>query len=127
MTHPDAAPVEPAGIRPGPEDDAAGPEPNSPRTPGGSRWWIAGVTIAGLVVVIAVALASGDPDGLERVAEDLGFIDRAADAPISVIPDYAVPGIDDPAVASILAGLIGVAIVFVAMIVLGRVLARRRA
>jgi hypothetical protein len=126
MTHPDGAPVEPAGIQPGPEDRATGPDA-SPRTSGGNRWWVAGLAIAGLVVVAAVALASGDPDGLERVAEDLGFIDRAADAPVSVIPDYAVAGIDDPAVASILAGLIGVAIVFVAMIVLGRVLARRRA
>jgi hypothetical protein len=98
-----------------------------PRRTGGRWWWLAGLAITGLVVVVAVAFASADPDGLERVAEDLGFIDRAADAPISVIPDYAVPGIEDPAVASVLAGLAGVAIVFLAMVALGRLLARRRA
>ncbi len=44
-----------------------------------------------------------------------------------ILSDYAIPGIDDPAVSTIVSGLIGVAIVVVIMFVLGRVLARRRA
>ncbi|MFN2419307.1 MAG: PDGLE domain-containing protein, partial [Candidatus Limnocylindria bacterium] len=31
-------------------------------------WWLAGLAVAALVVVILAPLASGDPDGLERVA-----------------------------------------------------------
>jgi hypothetical protein len=88
-------------------------------------WWIAGLAIAALVVVLLAPLASSDPDGLERVAEDQGFIGAARDAVISIIPDYTVPGVDGN-VSTILAGLIGIVIVFVAMVVLGRLLARRR-
>jgi len=91
------------------------------------HWWIAGLAIAALVVVILAPLASPDPDGLERVGGDVGFLDRAQDALYSIIPDYAVPGIDDPRLSTIAAGLIGVAIVFVLMIGLGRLLRRRRA
>ena len=72
-------------------------------------------------------LASGDPDGLEWVAGEHGFIDTAQDALYSIIPDYAVPGVDDPVLSTILAGLIGVVIVFLLMIGLGYLLRRRRA
>ena len=33
-----------------------------------------------------------------------------------IIPDYAFPGLEDPAISTIVAGLIGVAIVFLAMV-----------
>jgi hypothetical protein len=92
----------------------------------GRRWWIAGVAIAALVVVVFAPLASPDPDGLERVAEDQGFIDRAENFFSGLLGDYAIPGISDPAVSTIVSGLIGVAIVVVIMFALGRLLARRR-
>ena len=88
-------------------------------------WWVAGLAIAALVVVVLAPLASSDPDGLERVASDQGFVDRAQDALYSLIPDYAIPGIDGN-LSRILAGLVGIAIVFGLMLLLGRVLARRR-
>lgn len=90
-------------------------------------WWVAGVGIAALVVVVLAPLASSDPDGLERVAEDQGFIDRASNFFSGILSGYAIPGISDPAVSTIVSGLIGVAVVLVVMLVLGRVLARRRA
>jgi hypothetical protein len=93
----------------------------------GRGWWIAGLGITAVVVMVAAIFASADPDGLERVAENLGFIEAAQDAPYEIIPDYALPGVEDPAIATILAGFIGVAIVFGLMLALGRVLARRRA
>ena len=74
------------------------------------------VLIIGYVIAVAVTLlaplASGSPDGLERVAEDRGFIETALDAPYSIIPDYSLPGVENEAVATILAGLIGVTIVY---------------
>jgi hypothetical protein len=85
------------------------------------------VAIAALVVVVFAPLASPDPDGLERVAEDQGFIDRASNFFSGLLGDYAIPGISDPAVSTIVSGLIGVAIVLVIMFALGRLLARRRA
>ncbi len=93
----------------------------------GRWWWVAGVAIAALVVVVLAPLASSDPDGLERVAEDQGFIDRASNFFSGILSDYAIPGIDDPAVSTIVSGLIGVAIVVGVMYLLGRLLARRRA
>ena len=64
-------------------------------------WWLVGLGIAALVVVILAPLASPDPDGLERVAEDKGFLEQAKDAAYSILPDYTIPGIDDPAVTTI--------------------------
>jgi cobalt/nickel transport system permease protein len=87
-------------------------------------WWLAGLGIAALVVIVFAPLASSDPDGLERVAEDAGFIERARAAVYSILPDYTVPGIDGT-LSTILAGLIGIAIVFGLMTLLGRLLARR--
>ena len=89
-------------------------------------WWVVGLLITVVVVILAAAFASSDPDGLERVAEDQGFLDAAQGSSFQIIPDYTVPGIDGT-VSTIIAGIIGVAIVFAAVFVLGRVIARRRA
>ena len=96
-----------------------------PRRRLGRWWWVVGLAIAAAVVIVLAPLASSDPDGLERVAGDQGFLESARDAVYSIIPDYTIPGIDGN-LSTILAGLIGVVIVFGLMIVLGRVLARRR-
>jgi hypothetical protein len=92
----------------------------------GRGWWLAGLAISALVVIILAPLASPDPDGLERVAEDRGFIGRAQDALVPILPDYSIPGIEDPFLSTVLSGLIGVAVVFLVMVLLGRFLARRR-
>jgi hypothetical protein len=89
-------------------------------------WWAVGLGIAALVVVALAPMASPDPDGLEAVAEQHGFLEAAQDTLYSIIPDYTFPGVDDPVIATILAGLIGVGIVFVLMVGLGRLLRRRR-
>jgi cobalt/nickel transport system permease protein len=90
------------------------------------RSWLVGLAIAALVVVILAPLASPDPDGLEAVAGSAGFLDRAEEAVGGLIPDYTFPGIDDPAVSTIVAGLIGIVVVFALMLALGRLLRRDR-
>ena len=89
-------------------------------------WWIPGIAVAVLVVIVLVPLASGEPDGREWVAGAQGFIARAQDALYSIFPGYTIPGIDDPGLSTALAGLIGIAIVFLVIVGLGRLLARRR-
>jgi cobalt/nickel transport system permease protein len=92
----------------------------------GRLWPVAGVAIAALVVAILAPLASSDPDGLERVAEDAGFLDRAQNAAYHLLTDYVVPGLEGNA-STIVAGLIGIAIVVPIMLGVGRLLARPRA
>jgi hypothetical protein len=89
-----------------------------------SRWVLAGLVIAVVVVVAAAFFASGDPDGLERVAENLGFGDAAEGSPFSIIADYVFPGLDGP-LATVAAGIVGVAILFVLLWLVGKALARR--
>ncbi len=80
-----------------------------------NRRAVALVTTVGLVIALAAALlsplASSDPDGLERVAEDHGFLERAQDAPFTLLPDYTIPGLEGN-VSTILAGIVGLLIVF---------------
>jgi hypothetical protein len=75
------------------------------------------LTVAVVVVLVALAVtgfasrfASSAPDGLERVAEDHGFDDRASDHALadSPVADYSLRGIDDDVVATGAAGAIGV-------------------
>jgi cobalt/nickel transport system permease protein len=77
----------------------------------GVRWAAVGLAIA-LALTLISPMASPHPDGLERVAENLGFIETARDAPYEVIPDYAFPGISNEALATIAAGVAGTILVF---------------
>ena len=76
-----------------------------------TRWWLIALLFC-LAVASLSPLASSSPDGLERVAEDKGFISLAQEAPFQIIADYAFPGIENEAIATILAGLIGTLILF---------------
>jgi ABC-type Fe3+ transport system permease subunit len=98
-----------------------------PRSRIGRWWWAIGIAIAALVVIVLAPLASSDPDGLERVAEDQGFIERAQNFFSGLLGDYAIPGVDNEWLSTILAGLLGVVIVVAIVLILGRVVARRRA
>lgn len=91
---------------------------------GGRGWIIAGVVIA-LVVVLLSPLASAHPDGLERVAIDIGFIDAGQSAPYQIIPDYTLPFLGETPLSTILAGSIGALIVLGIAIVTGRSLQKK--
>jgi hypothetical protein len=57
-------------------------------------------------------LASSHPDGLEWVAGQQGFLQHAQASSLQIIPDYALPGVSNKDMATILAVIIGVVIVF---------------
>ncbi len=77
---------------------------------GGMRWVVVGALIA-LIVLIASPFASANPDGLERVAIDLGFINTGQEFAYKILPDYTIPLLGETGISTILAGLIGAAIV----------------
>lgn len=71
--------------------------------------------VGSLIAVLLVFLspfASSHPDGLEWVAEQNSFLQTAREAFYNIIPDYALPGISNSALATIIAGLVGIVVVF---------------
>ena len=81
------------------------------RASGSAALWLAGLVLA-LALAIASPLASTNPDGLEWVAEQRGFLNIAQDSPFKIIPEYILPGISNEALATVLAGIVGILIVF---------------
>ena len=91
-------------------------EEGSPATARAPRY--AAVAAYGLLVALGMVLfvapvASGWPDGLEKVAATLGFEAKAA-APVlpAPLPGYAVPGLGRAVSSTVLAGAIGVMVAF---------------
>jgi cobalt/nickel transport system permease protein len=78
---------------------------------GGAAVWTFGLVIA-LALAILSPLASAHPDGLEWVAGQKGFLEAARAPLYKVIPDYAFPGINNKAFATIIAGILGTLLVF---------------
>lgn len=90
---------------------------------GSGRWVVAGLVIA-LAMTLFSPLASEFPDGLEWVAEQVGFIETAQDAPYQLLPDYTIPFLGETAVSTILSGIIGALLVAAITYALGRMLQR---
>jgi cobalt/nickel transport system permease protein len=67
----------------------------------------------GLAACAAAALsflASSSPDGLETVAQRLGFLGRTAPMTVGPLAGYLVPGVANQTLAGVLAGLAGVVV-----------------
>ena len=79
-----------------------------------TRWIWIGLAIALAVGGLLSLAASAAPDGLERVAEDQGFLKTAVPAPLlrSPLSGYLFPGISDPRLATGLAGFLGTLVLF---------------
>lgn len=75
------------------------------------KWWHIGLFLC-LVIACLSPLASSSPDGLERVAENQGFIEKAREAVFDVFPDYLFPWVGNETVATILSGLVGTLLIF---------------
>ena len=84
----------------------------------------------GLLIAMLLAIfsffASSFPDGLERVAENHNFLRNATNIFKAPIADYLFPGIKSEKLATSLAGLAGVIIVFLSGVILGKLLQRER-
>jgi cobalt/nickel transport system permease protein len=91
---------------------------------GGRGWIYAGIVVS-LFAVLLSPLASASPDGLERVAEDMGFLHLGQSASYQVLPDYTVPFLGETALSTIVAGIVGAMVVLGLMIVIGQSLRRK--
>ena len=89
--------------------------------------WIA-LGVAVFLGVVISPFACGWLDGLERVAEDKGFLERGEGEPLvsSPIPDYAFPGIAGEGWATAAAGAIGTLLTFGVAFAAAAVLRKRK-
>ncbi len=86
---------------------------------GGRGWILAGLVISLLAVLIS-PMASANPDGLERVANDIGFLNAGQESPFKILPDYTIPILGETGLSTIIAGVVGAVIVFGILILIGR-------
>ncbi len=90
-----------------------------------SAGWVGvGLTAALMVAGFSFA-ANPNPDGLERVAQDAGFLDRALAPAFELLPDYSIPFIGDNPVSGVLAVVAGTLLVFGLVLLIAR--SQRRA
>lgn len=92
---------------------------------GGRGWAVGGIIIA-LAVILLAPLASAFPDGLERVAEDLGFLEQGQAAPFEILPDYTIPFLGESPLSTIMAGLLGVLVVAAVAVLIVYLLRQRK-
>lgn len=92
-----------------------------------------GFVFVGLLVSLILTLflspfASPLPDGLERVAQDKGFLEKGEGTPAirAPLPDYAWPGVDSEGMATALAGFFGTMLTFTLGYSLALLLVSRR-
>ncbi|KGN32637.1 hypothetical protein N802_17705 [Knoellia sinensis KCTC 19936] len=90
------------------------------------RLVIAGLVISLILAGVVSLWASGNPDGLEFVAEKLGFVDTAGEHATGESPlaDYGVAGVANERLSGGLAGILGV--VAVAVIAFGLMFVLRK-
>ena len=87
---------------------------------------LVGLAICLLLAAVVSFWASGHPDGLEHVAETLGFADSAGEhgSDGSPFADYGTKGVDGP-LSGGLAGVVGVALTAAVMWLVLRLVRRR--
>lgn len=86
----------------------------------GSKAWVYIGGVIALIVVLLSPFASADPDGLERVATNMGFLGSSQSSPYQIIPDYTLPFLGQTAFSTIAAGVIGVIVVGLIIVLIGR-------
>ncbi len=86
-----------------------------------STWVAAGLVIA-LIVAFFSFTTSSDPDGLERVAKDQGFLETTLEPIYNLLPDYTISFIENEMVSGIVAVIAGTLVVFGLAYLVGRLL-----
>jgi len=92
------------------------------------KFIIIGLIVSAALVLLIAPFASSWPDGLERVAINLGFIEKGEGLPVlrSPMPDYMLNFIKNEGLSTVLAGLTGVMVIFFLVCLIGLLLKRRQ-
>ena len=92
------------------------------------RLYIIGFVITLLIAGVFSFYASSSPDGLEKVAIDLGFIDTAKDSAVSdtALADYGVKGVENERLSVGIAGIVGVFATGLVMYAIVRLLGKKK-
>jgi cobalt/nickel transport system permease protein len=91
-----------------------------------SRGWITAGLLVVLILVILSPLAAVNPDGLEKVAEDLGFLELAAAPSFEIMPDYTLPFLGETSISTIVSAAVGAIIAAGVVLLLVRLLLKRK-
>lgn len=75
------------------------------------KFYIGGAVVSLFLAGVVSFYASSHPDGLEKVASEIGFIDNAKDPATagSALADYGVEGVENERASVGIAGVLGVA------------------
>ena len=84
--------------------------------------WLA-VSMA--VAILLAPFASEFPDGLEKVAETLGFLERGTSNLSSPLSDYQIPGLNG-GISTAMAGILGTFVTFILAYIIIKILHRKR-
>lgn len=92
------------------------------------RFYLISLAISLVIAGIFSFYASSAPDGLEKVAIDLGFIDSAKKSATSdsALADYGVAGVKNERLSVGIAGVIGVIATGLVMMLILRVIGRKK-
>jgi len=93
-----------------------------------NKFLLIGVFVTLLLASVVSYYASSNPDGLEKVAEEKGFLEDATEHNLgdSPLADYGVSGVADDRLSVALAGAIGVLLMLGISTLMFRFLARRK-
>jgi cobalt/nickel transport protein len=74
------------------------------------KFYVGGLLVSLLLAGVVSFYASSHPDGLEKVAEEIGFIETAKDPATagSALADYGVAGVENERASVGIAGVLGV-------------------
>lgn len=81
--------------------------------------YIAAIALLAIFLVVFIPFASSSPDGLEKVAVNLGMEEHAP-AWKGLMFDYSVEAVSNSYVSTLIAGIFGTIIVLLTSMVLGK-------
>ena len=92
------------------------------------RFFVWALVASFILAGVISHFASSSPDGLEKVAEDKGFMHKAEgqEKGTPIMPDYTLPGIQNGFLRGGIAGVIGTAAVFGLVYIVGKGVRRRQ-
>ena len=89
---------------------------------------LAGLAVSVVLAIVVSVFASTSPDGLEHVAETLGFAETGRESAVADSPlaDYGTAGVENEWLSSAVAALVGLALTGLLVVGLLRLLVRPR-